>query len=56
MRNVAIFALLAAMTAFGALVVACGDAKAPSNMDPAAAASSAAPSGTDLPATPSSAK
>lgn len=42
MKNVAILALLAAMTAFGAVVVACGDAKAPTN-DPGAAASSAAP-------------
>jgi hypothetical protein len=43
MKNFAILALMAAMAAFGAVVVACGDAKAPTNMDPGAAASSAAP-------------
>ena len=56
MKNVAILALMAAMAAFGAAVVACGDAKVPTNADPAGMASSAAPTGTDLPATPSSAK
>jgi hypothetical protein len=42
MKNFAILAILAAMTAFGAVVVACGgDAKSPSN-DPGAAGSSTA--------------
>ena len=50
MKNVAILALLAAMTAFGAVVVACGDSKMPANADPAAAASSAMPASTDMPA------
>ena len=42
MKNFAILALMAAMAAFGAVVVACGDAKVPTN-DPTGAASSSMP-------------
>ena len=46
MKNIALLALLVGTTAFGVLVVACGDSKTPSN--PSDPSGSSMPAGMDM--------